>query len=196
MANIYKGTEVKFQINLTAPGFSMDEDDFDIEVASPRSSVYGSKGNSDSDDSDYSDVVIFSEGPTDIDYEVVQMVDDEQDLDEGIEYPSYPVYGAVNGEQDLYEFDGSSWTAGPSVSGGMTVVYSEDGHAYEADANGNWNDIGTPRTKTAWFAIVDTSHLNVGDMRVIATAHIVDPNANDGVRDDISVAPLGRLVNP
>lgn len=40
---LYKGDEVKFAINLTAPGFSMDEDDFDIEVSSPKSSVKASK---------------------------------------------------------------------------------------------------------------------------------------------------------
>jgi len=45
MANIYyKGDEVKFSINLTAPGFSMDEDDFDIEVSTPKASVKASKG--------------------------------------------------------------------------------------------------------------------------------------------------------
>lgn len=42
---IYKGTEVKFGIDLQASGFSMDADDFEIEISSPRGSVKGSKGN-------------------------------------------------------------------------------------------------------------------------------------------------------
>lgn len=31
---IYQGDEPKFAINLTAPGFSMDTDDFDVEIVS------------------------------------------------------------------------------------------------------------------------------------------------------------------
>lgn len=33
---IIKGDEPKFAINLTAPGFSMDTDDFDVEIVSSR----------------------------------------------------------------------------------------------------------------------------------------------------------------
>lgn len=43
MEKIYKGEEKKFAINLTAQGFSMDEDDFEIEVATPKGSVKASK---------------------------------------------------------------------------------------------------------------------------------------------------------
>lgn len=39
----YKGDEIKFSIDLTAEGFSMDDDDFDIEVRSPSRSVKGYK---------------------------------------------------------------------------------------------------------------------------------------------------------
>lgn len=56
MAIFYKGTEIKFSIELTAEGFSMDDDDFDIEVASPRDSVIGHK-NATKDNT--TDVVIF-----------------------------------------------------------------------------------------------------------------------------------------
>jgi len=44
---IYKGTEVKFGINLTAQGFDMDADDFDIQIVSKRVTISGSKGNPD-----------------------------------------------------------------------------------------------------------------------------------------------------
>ena len=43
MATFYKGTEIKFVVELAAEGFSMDAHDFDIEVASPRDSIKGSK---------------------------------------------------------------------------------------------------------------------------------------------------------
>lgn len=43
MVKIYKGEEKKFSINLTAQGFSMDEDDFEIEVATAKGSVKASK---------------------------------------------------------------------------------------------------------------------------------------------------------
>ena len=56
---IYKGDEVKFAINLQAPGFSMDTDDFDVEVKSSNGgSLKGSKGGSSTD------VIIFSETDT------------------------------------------------------------------------------------------------------------------------------------
>ena len=53
---IFKGDEAKFSINLTAPGFSMDTDDFDIEVVSTiGGSLKGSKGGTGTD------VIIFKE---------------------------------------------------------------------------------------------------------------------------------------
>lgn len=41
MADFIKGTKVKFAINIEAQGFSMDRDDFEIEVISPRESAKG-----------------------------------------------------------------------------------------------------------------------------------------------------------
>jgi hypothetical protein len=125
MANYYKGDEIKFAINIEAPGFSMDDDDFDIEVKSGNTSVKGYKDASKSQDTA---VVIFKETET------VQ-----PETPEG-EEPQDPV------------------------------------------------------TVSTWYAIVDTSTLALSNMRVIATAYIVDANANDGVRKNIAVQPLGKLV--
>ena len=125
MANYYKGDEIKFAINLEAPGFSMDDDDFDIEVKSGTTSVKGYK-NSESQTS--TDIVIFKETTT-----------TQPETEEG-EEPAEPV------------------------------------------------------TVNTWYAIVDTSTLALNEMRVIATAYIVDANANDGVRKNIAVQKLGRLV--
>ena len=44
---IYKGTEVKFGVNLTAPGFNMDADDFEISIVSGHTSINGAKDNPD-----------------------------------------------------------------------------------------------------------------------------------------------------
>ncbi|MBO4499204.1 MAG: hypothetical protein J5732_02995 [Bacteroidaceae bacterium] len=54
---IYKGTEVKFGIDLTAPGFNMDTDDFEISIVSGHTTIKGIKGNPDA----ASKIRIFSE---------------------------------------------------------------------------------------------------------------------------------------
>jgi len=54
---IYKGTEVKFGINLAAPGFDMDTDDFEISIVTAGVTISGAKGNPDSS----SKIRIFSE---------------------------------------------------------------------------------------------------------------------------------------
>lgn len=127
MATFYKGDEIKFAINLEVAGFSMDDDDFDIEVKSGNTSVKGSKG---AGSEASTDLVIFKETET------VQ--------------PETP-----EGEE-------------PQV----------------------------PVTVNTWYAIVDTAKLPVGNMRVIATAHVIDTNANDGVRKSIAVEKLGNLAEP
>ncbi|MBQ9645324.1 MAG: hypothetical protein IJV24_03065 [Prevotella sp.] len=118
MDNFYKGDEVKFAINLEAPGFSMDDDDFEIEVKSGNTSVKGYKG-----------------------------------------------------EQ-------------AGASSALIIFNEKVTPAQEGDPD------------TVWYAIVDTKTLAVGTMRVIATARIVDAKANDGVRDNIAVATLGKLIDP
>lgn len=120
MATFYKGTEVKFSISLTAQGFSMDDDEFEIEVVTPRASVKGYKTPTESTQT--TDIVIFKEVPS----------TDEDSSDEAV---------------------------------------------------------------SSWYGIVDTSKLNVGEVRVVATAHIPDSNAPDGIRDEIAVAKLGTLTN-
>lgn len=114
MANIIKGTEQKFAINLQAEGFSMDTDDFDVSVISPKATVSGSKGAS------TADVTIFRDPAL-----------DDNDPQEG-----------------------------------------------------------------TWYVIVNTASLSTGDARVVATAYIPDANANDGVRNEVVSAPLGKIVNP
>lgn len=127
MATFYKGDEIKFAINLEVAGFSMDDDDFDIEVKSGNTSLKGSKG---AGSEASTDLVIFKETET------VQ-----PETPEG-EEPQDPV------------------------------------------------------TVNTWYAIVDTAKLPVGNMRVIATAHVIDTNANDGVRKSIAVEKLGNLAEP
>lgn len=121
MADYYKGDEIKFAIELTAPGFSMDDDDFTIEVASPSNSVKGYK-NPPQDAG--TDVMIFKES------------------------------------------DSSSSEETTDESGGT------------------------------WYAIVNTSKLAVGALRVIATALIPDAHADDGIRTSIAVQKLATLKNP
>ena len=117
----YKGDEIKFAINIEAPGFDMETDDFDIEVKSGNKSLKGYKDATKTEDTS---VVIFKET--------------------------------------------------------TTVPPEEEG--------------GDPTTVSTWYAIVNTAELPLGQMRVIATAYIVDANADDGVRKSIAVATLDRLI--
>lgn len=121
---IYRGDECKFAINLTAEGFSMDTDDFDIEVVSPGKKLKGYKNVPAGETS--TDVIIYSET--------------------------------------------------------TTIPPEEEG--------------GEETTGKTWFCIVDTSTLTIGAIRAIATAHVPDAHANDGVRNVIAVEKLGNLVEP
>ncbi len=122
MAKFYKGTEVKFSIEIVAQGFSMDDDDFEIEVASTKGGSL--KGYKNPPMGATTDIVLFKEVP----------VSDSSD----------------SGEES---------TAG-------------------------------------WYGIVDTSKLATGSLRVIATAHVPDVNAPDGIRNEVAKAELGELTNP
>lgn len=102
----YKGDEIKFSIDLQAPGFSMDDDDFDIEVKSSRGGTPAAAS---------------KESPA----------------------------------QD-----------------GSLVIFKEEG---------------------TWYAIVDTTNLAAGDLTVVATAHIPDAHANDGIRRQSDVKALCPL---
>jgi len=128
MANYYKGDEIKFAIDITAPGFDIDTDDFEIEVATRRSKVTGYKNVEKQEDTA---VVIFRES-------------------------ALPDSNSDSSSSDTSQEDG----------------------------NGQW------------FAIVDTSTLDAGEMRVIMRAYITDANANDGKRVNVDVKPLGTLINP
>lgn len=125
MANYFKGDEIKFAIKLEAPGFSMDTDDFDIEVKSGNTSVKASKG------------------------------------------------------------------ASAETSAGLRIFKETETVQPETPEGEEPQD---PVTVSTWYAIVDTSTLAISNMRVIATAYIVDANANDGVRKNIAVQTLGKLV--
>lgn len=57
MANPIFGSEIKFAIELTAEGFDMDTNDFDIEVVASKKSVKASKTSPDPD----GNLVIFRE---------------------------------------------------------------------------------------------------------------------------------------
>lgn len=114
-ANVFiKGTEIKFSIDLTAKGFSMDDDDFDVEVLSTRGSVSGSKGGTSTD---------------------------------------------------------------------LTIFHEN------SDSSDSSGDEG------AWYVLVKTDSLGIGELKVKATAHIPDASAFDGVRNEIASASLGTLQN-
>lgn len=99
METYYRGTELKFKVELTAAGFSMASDDFEIEVKSGRSTISMAK-------------------------------------------------------EDLIEKSGE------------------------------------------YYAVIDTSDLPAGTLKLVATAHVPDTDADDGVRNEVAVANLCKIVNP
>lgn len=64
MATFFKGTEIKFAIELTAEGFSMDDNNFDIQVATAGSSISGSKTGTATTGQGSQEVSIFKDGDT------------------------------------------------------------------------------------------------------------------------------------
>lgn len=82
--------------------------------------------------------------------------------------------------------------AGTSVQG--LVIFKETPEPQDGGEGEEGDGETTPAGQ--WYAIVDTSTLAIGTMRVVATAHIVDANANDGVRNNIDVKQLGKLLDP
>ena len=133
MAKIFtkflKGSEAKFSLEIKADGFSMDTDDFEVEISTPGTSVKGYKNPE----------------------------------------PGTPTDVIIYREPELSD---------NSLSGDSSSSSSE------------------PEPQGTWFVIVDTKSLNIGDIKVITTAHIPDAAANDGIRDDIAVTSLGNLANP
>ena len=128
MANYYKGDEIKFAIDINAPGFDIDTDDFEIEVATRRSKVTG--------------------------------------------------YKNVEKQEDT-----------------AVVIFRESAQS-DSNSDSSSSDSSQEGGSGQWFAIVDTSTLDAGEMRVIMRAFITDANANDGKRVNIDVKPLGTLLNP
>lgn len=129
MNTFYKGDEIKFAIDIKAPGFSMDDDDFEVEVKCGSTSIKGSK--------------------------------------------AQPTLGLR--------------------------IFKETGESSSSDwdsSSSDWDSSSSEEEKSEWFAIADTNELAIGTMRVVTTAFIVDAHANDGVRKDISVSTLGKLLEP
>lgn len=126
MADFIKGTQGKFAINIEAQGFSMDRDDFEIEVISPRGSVKG--------------------------------------------------YNSLKLGQ----------------SSGIRVYKEEATASSTVEDSDSSEEKGTTST---WYAVFDTANLSVGPLRVVATAYIPDENDIDGIRKEIAVARLGKLIN-
>lgn len=171
----YRGDEVKFSLKIEAPGFSMDDDDFDVMVKSGNSSVKGYKN---AESGTTQDLVIFK----------------ETSLPAGSYRCNLSAIQA--GGSKAYEIlsNGEIWLVDTTNS-----LVDEETGVCDAYIVGDGNTAASGlkvMPGTGWFAIVDTSKLLPGTMRVVSTAYIVDAHANDGVRNDIQVAQLAKLVEP
>lgn len=74
--------------------------------------------------------------------------------------------------------------------GSLVIFYEEDTVTVPSEEP---NGEPTTNTVKTWFCIVDTNYLSTGELRVVATAHIPDEKAYDGVRNSIDVKVLGTL---
>ena len=73
---------------------------------------------------------------------------------------------------------------GVSVDGKLHI-YREPALDDSSDSDSSDVDTGT------WYCCVDTSDFGKGEMKVVATAIIIDPNAPDGARTEIATAVYG-----
>lgn len=131
MATYYKGSEIKFKLELEAEGFDMDRDDFKIDVVSGNTKVSGDKWNSQAAD-----------------------------------------------------------TTIPEEARLAVIIFRDPALSGNSDSSGSIDE------EDGWYAIVNTTTLAVGDMKLVAWAYVPDGNADDLIRTDIAVTPLGRLINP
>lgn len=127
-AQFYKGDEVKFALNIDAQGFSMDDDDFEIEAVSTGGG------------------------------------------------------SSIKGYKDATK-----------ASSTELVIFKKDSDSSESSSS---DSSSSEESESQWFAILDTKNMAVGTIRIISTAYVPDANANDGVRTNIDVKVLGKLVNP
>lgn len=77
--------------------------------------------------------------------------------------------------------------------GSLVVFYEEETVTIPPAEEG-----GEPTTETVknWFGIIDTQYfINVGELKVISTAYVIDAKAADGVRKCIGIDNLGTLKN-
>ena len=65
-----------------------------------------------------------------------------------------------------------------------------------SDSSDDSDSSGSIDEEEGWYAIVNTTTLAVGDMKLVAWAYVPDGNADDLIRTDIAVTPIGRLINP
>ena len=102
---------------------------------------------------------------------------DEDDFDVKIVHPR----GSIEGTKD---------------QGGSTdrklIIYRDPG----TDSSSSDSDSSEEPTPAAWYCIVDTTGFAKGDLKVVATAHIVDSNASDGIRNETATSVYGSGQNP
>lgn len=103
---------------------------------------------------------------------------------------------AVHLEANGFSMDDDDWELEVKV-GSKSVYISKEECTKETYSDSSDSDSSSSEeAESVWYAIVDTSELIPGNMRVIATAHIPDVAAEDGDRKEIAVAHLGKLIDP
>lgn len=73
---------------------------------------------------------------------------------------------------------------------GPLVIFKEtDGSSSDSSDSSDSSSVD----EGTWFAIVDTTGFTAGNIKVVATAYVVDANAPGGVRTEIDVQQLCTL---
>jgi len=75
---------------------------------------------------------------------------------------------------------------------GPLVIFKE-ADSSSSDSTSSDSSDSSSVEEGGWYAIVNTTGFAAGELKVIATAYVVDANADEGVRQEIDVKSLCTL---
>ena len=96
-------------------------------------------------------------------------------------------------EAQGFDMDADEWEL--VVKSGSTKINLDKSDCHKGNL-GSLDSSDSSDETEVWYCIVNTALLNVGTVRLIATAHVPDAMATDGVRNEIAVTNLYKLVDP
>lgn len=109
---------------------------------------------------------------------------------------------AIGFNMDQDDFDLDIYGPGVTINGskeqggsgdGKLMIFKEE--PVVTDSSDSSSSDSSAEEPGEWYAIIDTTGMKKGEIKVIATAHIPDTNASGGVRNEKASVTLGQAVN-